>query len=102
MGDGWADQLRGGESRYSPKGLQASLGVWDTWNGLLDITRRGGNTECDLWREKWVSAVGRVGRGGDWAGRLISGFQEAAEANRSHNGPHRMVIQPQNCKGWHG
>ena len=96
MRGGWADQLRGEKSRYSPAGLQASWNVWDTWDGLLDINRRGGNTECNLWREKWVSTVGRVGRGGDLAGRLTRGSQEAAEANKSHSGPHRRVIHPQN------
>ena len=39
-----------------------SLFVWDTCNCLLS---RGGNTECNLWRDQWVSTVGRVGRMGE-------------------------------------
>jgi len=65
----------------------------------MDINKRGGNTECNLWREKWVSTVGKVGRGGDLVGRLTKRYQEAAEANKSHNGSHRRVIEHQNCKG---
>ena len=89
----------GEESRYSPAGLQASWDVWDIWNSLLDINRRGGNTGCNLWGEQWVSTVGKVGKGGDLTGRLTRGSQEAAEANIFHSGPHRRVIEPQNCKG---
>src|ERR1700732_908644 len=70
MRGGWADQLKGEEGMYSPVGLQASWDVWDTWNCLLDIKKRGGNTECNLWRDQWVNTVGRVGGGETWQGDL--------------------------------
>jgi len=37
-------QKGGEDSRYSPSGLQTSRDVWDTWNSLLKITKRGANT----------------------------------------------------------
>jgi hypothetical protein len=43
--------------------------------------RGGGNTECNLWREKWVSTVGRVSRGGDLSCRLTRESQDAEEVN---------------------
>ena len=60
MGGGWPDQVRRGDSKYSPSNLQASLDVGDTWNGLLWINRGGENTKNTIFyhlidQEYWES-----------------------------------------------
>ena len=67
MSGGWPDQKWREDSRYSPSSLQASLDIWDTWNGLLGINIGEGNTknirfyhfidqECwESGQEKWIT-----------------------------------------------